>query len=77
MKGEEIGLPKCVHFHVARSNVSVLNRLFEAMRSEAEAVVRLGAPNDVLVESREAMMRYRGQGHEIAVPLPNGVRRPA
>jgi N-methylhydantoinase A len=29
----------------------------------------------VLVESREAMMRYRGQGHEIAVPLPNGVYR--
>jgi N-methylhydantoinase A len=23
------------------------------------------------VEAREALMRYRGQGHEIAVPLPN------
>ena len=52
-------------------DVEALNGLFEAMRAEAEVVVRLGASQDILVESREAMMRYRGQGHEIAVPLPN------
>ena len=46
-------------------DVDTLNGLFESMRTEAEAVVRLGAPHDPLVESREAMMRYRGLGHEI------------
>lgn len=54
-------------------DIEALNDLFEAMRAEAEAVVRLGAPQEALVESREAFMRYRGQGHEIAVPLPNQV----
>ncbi len=56
-------------------NVEALNRLFDDMRSEAEAVVRLGAPHEPLVETREAFMRYRGQGHEIAVPLPNRAYR--
>jgi N-methylhydantoinase A len=49
----------------------VINSLFVQMYSEAEAVVRLGAPDAPLVELREAFMRYRGQGHEISVPLPN------
>src|SRR3712207_9326935 len=39
-------------------------------RSEAEAVVRLGAPGGALRETRTAFMRYRGQGHEVAVELP-------
>lgn len=46
------------------------NRLFDEMVGEAEAVVRLGAPDERLVERREAFMRYRGQGHEISVELP-------
>lgn len=49
-----------------------LNDLFERMRAEAEAVVRLGTDSDTLTETRTAFMRYRGQGHEIAVPLGNG-----
>jgi N-methylhydantoinase A len=40
------------------------------MRVEAEAVVRRGAPAAKLVEQRSSFMRYRGQGHEIAVELP-------
>jgi N-methylhydantoinase A len=40
------------------------------MRCEAEAVVRRGAPEAALDEKRSAFMRYRGQGHEIAVELP-------
>jgi N-methylhydantoinase A len=40
------------------------------MREEAEAIVRLGEPKAPLIETRSAFMRYRGQGHEIAVPLP-------
>jgi len=46
------------------------NTLLAAMRSEAEAIVRRGEPEAPLTESRSAFMRYRGQGHEIAVPLP-------
>ncbi len=46
------------------------NALLAAMREEAEAVMRRGAPKAPLTETRSAFMRYRGQGHEIAVPLP-------
>jgi N-methylhydantoinase A/oxoprolinase/acetone carboxylase beta subunit/N-methylhydantoinase B/oxoprolinase/acetone carboxylase alpha subunit len=47
-----------------------LGRLFEAMRAEANAVVRLGAPADPLTETRHAYLRYVGQGHEVKVTLP-------
>jgi N-methylhydantoinase A len=40
------------------------------MRAEAEAIVRRGALAAKLSEKRSAFMRYRGQGHEIAVELP-------
>jgi N-methylhydantoinase A len=46
------------------------NALFAAMRAEAEGIVRRGEPTAFLRETRSAFMRYRGQGHEIAVPLP-------
>jgi N-methylhydantoinase A len=46
------------------------NRLLAEMRAEAEAIVRRGAPDAELAEQRSAFMRYRGQGHEIAVQLP-------
>jgi N-methylhydantoinase A len=46
------------------------NRLCAEMRAEAEAIVRRGAPGAELTERRSAFMRYRGQGHEIAVVLP-------
>jgi len=48
------------------------NATLDAMRVEAEEVVRLGAPDAALVETREAYMRYIGQGHEISVTLPDG-----
>jgi N-methylhydantoinase A len=51
------------------------NTLLAAMRAEAEAIVRLGEPHAPLSETRSAFMRYRGQGHEIAVPVPAGVYR--
>jgi N-methylhydantoinase A len=50
---------------------SAIDALFEGMRAEAEAVVRLGAPHGDLDETRTAYMRYRGQGHEVAVTLPS------
>jgi N-methylhydantoinase A len=46
------------------------NRLLREMRSEAEAIVRRAEPAARLLEQRSAFMRYRGQGHEIAVELP-------
>jgi N-methylhydantoinase A len=47
-----------------------VNTLLAEMRAEAEAIVRRGAPRAALTEQRSAFMRYRGQGHEIAVELP-------
>jgi len=55
-----------------RYDADMLGELFAGMRAEAESVVRMGAPDATLVETRTAYMRYRGQGHEIAVPLPAG-----
>jgi N-methylhydantoinase A len=51
-------------------DATLANRLLAEMRAEAEAIVRRGAPAAPLDERRSALMRYRGQGHEIAVQLP-------
>jgi len=59
------------HVRLDMFDARMLNELFAAMRAEAEKVVRPAAPGETLVETRLAFMRYRGQGHEIAVPLPN------
>jgi N-methylhydantoinase A len=56
---------------------SRIDTMFTEMRAETEAVVRLGAPTGELQETRTASMRYRGQGHEIAVPFPAGKADPA
>ncbi len=46
------------------------NALIAEMGEEARAVVRAGAPEGELMETRGAYMRYLGQGHEIFVTLP-------
>jgi N-methylhydantoinase A len=51
------------------------NALYAATRAEAEPIVRRGAGDAPLTETRSAFMRYRGQGHEIAVPLPVRIYR--
>jgi N-methylhydantoinase A len=51
-------------------DAAAANRLLAEMRTDAEAIVRRGAPDAELSERRSAFMRYRGQGHEIAVELP-------
>ncbi|HTB00537.1 MAG TPA: hydantoinase/oxoprolinase family protein [Bradyrhizobium sp.] len=56
----------------ATLDVAALNALRTGMRSEAEAVVRLGAPTAELTEGWTANMRYRGQGHEVTVRIPPG-----
>jgi N-methylhydantoinase A len=55
-----------------RPDTGALDLLFAEMRAEAEAVVRLGFPAGELTEIRTAFMRYRGQGHEVAVVMPPG-----
>lgn len=68
-------------YEVVRTNLQRLsafdaptaNRILGEMRDAAEAIVRQGAGEAALSENRSAFMRYKGQGHEIAVKLP--VRR--
>ncbi|MFC0408209.1 hydantoinase/oxoprolinase family protein [Roseomonas elaeocarpi] len=47
-----------------------VNALLEDMAREAEAMVAPGAFGAPTAQTRTAYMRYVGQGHEIAVPLP-------
>jgi N-methylhydantoinase A len=77
--GSAVGLLRApVAYEVVRSRLTrlsefdaaVANSLFTDMRSEAEAIVRRGAPDAKLTERRSTFMRYRGQGHEIGVQLP-------
>ena len=58
------------HMRLDQFDPAALNALFAEMRAEAEGVVRMGAPDAELTETRSAYMRYRGQGHEITVTLP-------
>ena len=76
--GSAIGFLKAdIAYEVARSfymdlrsfEPDTINNLFETMRSEAEEVVKQGADTEQLTEKRTAFMRYRGQGHEIPVPI--------
>ena len=67
-----------VAFEVVRSRHQLLsglqadlvNGLWDEMQQEALAVVRQGAGESTLRETRHAYMRYVGQGHEIPVSLP-------
>ena len=77
--GSAVGLLRApVAYEVVRGRLMRLsgfepenaNRLLADMRAEAEAIVRRGAGAAPLAERRAAFMRYRGQGHEIAVELP-------
>jgi len=79
--GSAIGFLRApIAYEIVRSRLQRLsafaapevNGLFAAMRAEAEAIVRRGAPDAALDEERHAFMRYRGQGHEVMVPLPPG-----
>jgi N-methylhydantoinase A len=76
--GSAVGFLRApIAYEVVRSQLQRLdgfdaeaaNALLAAMRGEAEAIVRRGEPQAELTETRSAFMRYRGQGHEIAVTL--------
>ena len=49
-----------------------VDALLAAMADEATAIVRPGALGAALATRRSVEMRYRGQGHEIAIALPDG-----
>jgi N-methylhydantoinase A len=77
--GSAVGFLRApIAYEIVRSSLQRLdqfdaaaaNALYAAMRGEAEPIVRRGAGAAPLTETRSAFMRYRGQGHEIAVPLP-------
>ncbi|MCA3285391.1 MAG: hydantoinase/oxoprolinase family protein [Roseomonas sp.] len=51
-------------------DVAAVNGLLAAMSHEAAGVVAEGAFGAPIEETRIAYMRYVGQGHEIAVPIP-------
>ena len=79
--GSAVGfLSAPVSYEIVRSRYTTLdsfdidgvNRLFEEMERESMAVVRAGAPDSGIEIARTAFMRYRGQGHEIEVPVPSG-----
>ena len=82
--GSAVGFLRApIAYEIVRSSLQRLdqfdaaaaNALFAAMRAEAEPIVRRGAGEAPLTETRSAFMRYRGQGHEIAVPLPTRIYR--
>ena len=77
--GSAIGFLRApVAYEVVRSlyqrfgsfDVPAVNALLGAMAAEAATVVAQGGFGAPTTEGRLAYMRYVGQGHEIAVPLP-------
>ena len=58
------------YMRLDRFDADTANGMLTAMRAEAEAIVRQGAPTGELSDVRFAFMRYVGQGHEITVELP-------
>ncbi|WP_317056360.1 hydantoinase/oxoprolinase family protein [Roseovarius rhodophyticola] len=69
-----------VSFEIVRSrystledlDVAAINAFLGRLIQEASDVVRAGAPEGHLEITKSAFMRYRGQGHEIEIPLPSG-----
>jgi N-methylhydantoinase A len=78
--GSAVGfLLAAVSFEIVRTCYSLLDDNFNAssvdelrknMHEEAEAIIRQADANAALTEVWTADMRYHGQGHELAVPIP-------
>ena len=84
--GSAIGFLRApVAYEVVRSrnmrlrdfDADTANEIIEEMSAEALSVVRSGAPDARLEETRGAYMRYVGQGHEIFVAFPVRALRPS
>jgi len=83
--GSAIGFLRApVAYEVVRSrnmrlrdfDADTANEIIKEMSTEALSVVRSGAPDARLEETRGAYMRYVGQGHEIFVSFPVRAFRP-
>ena len=61
---------RSLYQRLSRLDIAAVNALLAEMESEAEEVVRQGSFGAALERRRIGFMRYFGQGHEIAVPLP-------
>lgn len=61
---------------LSRLDLPLINALLDEMSAEAGAFVARGAPAQPVRVERLAYMRYAGQRHEIAVPLPAGPLQP-
>ena len=69
-----------ISYEVVRSRQQVLanldhqlvNDLYTEMQSEALPIVQAASTSGSLIETRQAYMRYVGQGHELAIHLPAG-----
>lgn len=77
--GSAVGFLRApVAYEIVRSNYQRLsnfdadsvNAVLAQMSHEASAVVVQAAQDAPLIEKRSVFMRYRGQGHEIAVDIP-------
>jgi N-methylhydantoinase A len=84
--GSAIGFLRApVGYEVVRSlyqrlgqlDLAAVNALLASMADEAASVVAQGSFGAATRETRIAYMRYVGQGHEIAVPLPARPLQPA
>jgi len=63
---------RSLHQRLDRIDHTAVQRLLSELTETADAIVLRAAPGEVLVRQRQVFMRYAGQGHEIAVPLPEG-----
>src|SRR6185503_8610172 len=79
--GSAVGFLRApVAFELARSlrvrdddfSFTAINKMLKQMQIEASGIVSAGALGAKLETRRSVEMRYKGQGHEISVPLPGG-----
>lgn len=63
-------LVRSLYLRFARFDISAVNHLLAGMAAEAREMVEAASFGAPVSETRTAFMRYVGQGHEIAVPLP-------
>ncbi|MCY1216724.1 Acetophenone carboxylase gamma subunit [compost metagenome] len=60
------------HQRLAGIDHAAVQALLDELTAGVDAVVRRAAPDAALGHKRVVFMRYSGQGHEIAVDLPDG-----
>jgi N-methylhydantoinase A/oxoprolinase/acetone carboxylase beta subunit/N-methylhydantoinase B/oxoprolinase/acetone carboxylase alpha subunit len=63
---------RSLYMDLSSFDVEAANRVLGELETEAYEIVRLGAPSEKLIQRRTVLMRYVGQGHEIAISLPEG-----